>query len=616
MAWLDSLSGLVNSLSGLGGARDKGAAGAWYFVPMDDNALECAYRSSWMARSAVDIPAFDMVRAGWKWNAERDQAAKINALQKKLKIKRLIFEAQSAARLYGGAGIIISDGAADVSKPLDPERIGAGGLKFLTVMSRRYLIAGDIDRDPMSEGYLEPVSYSIATQTGAALEIHPSRVARFEGNRVPDLLINAQSDRWSDSVLDAVDSAIRDATAGQQGIAALIQEAKTDVIKVPGLTEKIATADYETRLMKRFTLMGQMKSIVNAVVIDGGEEWEQKTINFAGVTDAERLLIQIVSGAVDIPATRFLGQSPDGMNATGEGDLRNYYDRLSAEQELTLEEPLSKILDVVVRSAIGNRPEEIDFEFEPLWQLSEKEQAEVGKLEAETDRLHVTNGTVPMPALETAVQNRLIEGGQYPGLDQALEDFEASGEEDDRMTSLAGEEDDDDDEGGDDKAGGSAVTDAKPRTLYVRRNLLNGADLIAWAKGQGFETTLPEKQLHVTLIFSRTPVDWLAMGQDWTGEASGEVVIQAGGPRIVEPLGPNGAVTLMFASSALSWRHEDFKRNGAASEWPDYQPHVTITWRGGPPDLDQVEPYRGELRFGPEIFEEVDDEFREKIVET
>lgn len=40
--------------------------------------------------------------------------------------------------------------------------------------------------------------------------------------------------------------------------------------------------------------------------------------------------LQIVSGAADIPAIRLLSQSPAGMNATGESDLRNYYDRLSA----------------------------------------------------------------------------------------------------------------------------------------------------------------------------------------------------------------------------------------------------------------------------------------------
>jgi hypothetical protein len=49
------------------------------------------------------------------------------------------------------------------------------------------------------------------------------------------------------------------------------------------------------------------------------------------------------------------------------------------------------------------------------------------------------------------------------------------------------------------------LTDAAPRSLYVQRKLLNSAAFIKWAKGQGFTTTTPADELHVTVLFSRTP---------------------------------------------------------------------------------------------------------------
>ena len=61
---LDSLSGLYNSLSGLGGLRDKGSLGTWNFLPLNDQQLDCIFRQSWMARKAVTIPAFDILIAG------------------------------------------------------------------------------------------------------------------------------------------------------------------------------------------------------------------------------------------------------------------------------------------------------------------------------------------------------------------------------------------------------------------------------------------------------------------------------------------------------------------------------------------------------------------------
>ncbi len=613
---LDSLTGLVNNLSGLGASGDKAIAGYWFFMPLSDDELECAYRGSWMSKKAVDIPAFDMIREGWQWQAEAPQIEALERVEKALKLHWKVFEAQRLARLYGGAGIVMLDGSSNPMTPLVPERVRSGQLKQIQVLSRRYLIAGALDRDPMSPGYMEPIHYEISRDTGSPVRLHPSRVVRFEGPAVPDRMTNSEAIRWGDSVLDAINASIRNATSGEQGIAALIQEAKIDVVKVPSLTDKIGSTDYENRLLKRFTLMSRAKSMINTVIIDGEEEWEQKAINFGGLTDAEKLLLQIVSGAADIPATRFLGQSPLGMNATGESDLRNYYDRLASEQELFLRDRLDKLFDVVIPSTLGSRPSDIHFDFEPLWQLSDKEKAEVGKLEAETDQIHVRNATVPLPALETAIQNRLIEGGLYPGIEGALEEFEASGEEDDRQPDAGGNQPgsggDDDEEDDDDQP----VRDAAPRTLFVQRKLLNADAFIEWAKGQGFATTVPADELHVTVAFSRNPVDWIAVGQDWAGEPDGTLKVNPGGPRVVERLGPQGAVVLMFASSALSWRHEDIKRAGASWDWPEYQPHVTITFDAGDVDVDAVEPFQGELRFGPEIFEEVDDSFIERLRET
>ena len=76
------------------------------------------------------------------------------------------------------------------------------------------------------------------------------------------------------------------------------------------------------------------------------------------------------------------------------------------------------------------------------------------------------------------------------------------------------------------------------------------------------------------------------------------------------------AVVLQFASNRLAWRHEDMKRLGAETDFPDYQPHITITWeKPKGVDLRKVEPYRGIIELGPEIFEEVDDNWRAGIAE-
>lgn len=155
----------------------------------------------------------------------------------------------------------------------------------------------------------------------------------------------------------------------------------------------------------------------------------------------------------------------------------------------------------------------------------------------------------------------------------------------------------------------TTVDKAAPRSLYVRRDVVNAAEIIKWAKDQGFKTTLQPGDLHVTITYSKTVVDWMKMGQTWTDKLE----IPAGGARLMDQFGE--AVVLLFNGSELSWRHEEMKRAGASYSHPEYQPHITISWEKGDLDLSKVEPFRGKIVFGPEIFEEINEDWKGGIVE-
>lgn len=152
-----------------------------------------------------------------------------------------------------------------------------------------------------------------------------------------------------------------------------------------------------------------------------------------------------------------------------------------------------------------------------------------------------------------------------------------------------------------------------PRPLYVYRQLLNASDLIDWARSQGFATTMPADQLHVTVAYSKRPVNWFGMGQ--FGSSTGELIVAPGGPRMVERLGDEGAVALLFQSPDLQWRHREMRDAGASWDHPSYLPHVTLTYEAGDADLSKVKPYQGRLVFGPEQFEAIQDNWHELVDE-
>src|SRR5690606_19972287 len=149
------------------------------------------------------------------------------------------------------------------------------------------------------------------------------------------------------------------------------------------------------------------------------------------------------------------------------------------------------------------------------------------------------------------------------------------------------------------------MANATPRPLYVRRQVKNWRAIAEWAKRQGFATTLGSA-MHVTIAFSRAAVDWMKVSESWAAE----LTVAAGGPRVVEALGDKGAVVLMFKASELEWRHQAIREAGASWDWPEYQPHVTITY--APPeglDLEAVIPFPGAIELGPEIFEVLNDDW-------
>lgn len=597
----DSLTSLV---SRMGTERDKAATTFYAHTVMSDEQLIAAYSTAWLPRKIVDIPALDACRKWRDWQAKKPQIEAIEVVEKKHNVKGKVLEAAKKARLFGGAGIYIGTGDENPAQPLDVERVKKDGLKFLTVMTRRQLTAGEIDRDPVSEWYGKPSFYRVTGANQLQMEIHPSRLVLLTGAMPADDEITMNPwQGWGDSVLQSTLDAIKNADSTAGNIASLVFEAKIDIIRIPDFMANLGNEVYKSKILERYTLANTSKGINGTLLLDKEEEYESKTATLAGLTDILMAFMQIVSGAADIPVTRLLGQSPAGMNSTGTSDMKNYHDRIQSMQELEIEPAMARLDEVIIRSALGARDKDIHYGWAPLEQMSEKERSEIFEKTANAARTIVGSGTgqeiIPREAVSDALVNRLVEDGVLPGLDAAIEihgTLEEQEPSDEEIAAAAAAE----------AAKATqptrmqrAANDAAPRTLYVRRDVINRAEIVRWAKEQGFTDIVPD--LHVTIAYSRTPVDWFAMGESWASRLE----IGAGGPRQVEGMGPDGKYkALLITASELVWRHREFEEKGASWEWPEYQPHISIQI-GGDIDLSTVEPYQGEIILGPEIFEEV-----------
>lgn len=594
--------GYINFAARVGTGADKSSHGHYYwsnFLAQFD--IEPAYRSSWL-RKIVDIPPFDETREWRTWTgADDEQITLIDEEERRLGLSQKVLEARILARKDGGAAILLGTDDANLETELTPEAIGKDGLKYINVLSRLDIQPQDEDRNSAGPTFGMPQHYLLRDRAGS--KVHPSRVIRFIGNPIR---MRNYWDGWGESVWVELREAIRNSDAIAAGIAALVQEAKVDVIKVKDFVSQISTAIGEERMARRWATANSLKSSVNALILDAQDEFDQKTLTFSGLTDIQASALMIMSGMADIPATRLLGRSPQGMNATGESDMRNYYDRIRAGQKMMLGPTLYPLDEMLIRSALGSRPAEIFYEWNPLYSLSEKEAADVEKVIADALGVYVDKGMLPSDAVTKIAQDGIIERGQMPGAQKAFDEAEEEPDllaepteaelaEEEARTALAlatvadptG------------ATGKPPVTDAAPRTLYVRRDVVNVAEITKWAKAQGFTDIVPD--LHVTIAYSTTPVDWFKVGTSWAEK----VEITKGGPRQIERLGSEGEyIVLLITANELVWRNREIIEAGASSKWPDYQPHISIQV-GGDIDISRVKPYTGRIVLGPEIFEEV-----------
>jgi len=626
---------LQNLFTGMGGFNDKIQQARWFGAIINQAELEMAYRTDWIARKVVDIPAGDSTREWRSWQADNKDITLIEEAERAFTLQRKMRVALQKARLYGGSALILGVDQGKSDEPLIVDRIGKGQLKWVHVVSRNQLTPGPIERDIESPFYGEPQYYDRQTVGSAMqLRLHPSRVVRLVGLEYPDP--ETAPDGWGDSVLQVVADSVKAAGVVANGIAAMVDDAKVDVIGIPELTANLDDPTYEQRLMDRFGVAARAKSVYRMLLLDKEEEWNRIETNFSTLPDVVKVYLLLASAAADIPATRFLAQSPTGMSATGESDVRNYYDRLGTELNTEIRPVLARLDEVLLRSIFGTRPEDIFYNWNSLWQLDDTQKADLAKKKADIFKIDVDAGLMTREVLKEARQNQLIEDGTYPGLEAAIEEFDTpiDGEEPQEPIKPQGEGEEEPTP----EPGAIAATDrfrifkprdkkirrvkikkgkpwyqsdAQPRTLYVSRPLLNWEEVAAWYKGQGFEVTVGA-EMHVTVAYSRMAIDWAKVSEDWGQDDKGHILVRPGGMRIMEQF--QDATVLLFSSNYLSWRWCGIKEAGASWDWDDYQPHVTISYQG-PKNLKKVQPFQGALQFGPEKFEEISEDFRERLVE-
>lgn len=367
------------------GTDNLNSQSSYGFNPITRNRvlLEFMYRGSWLVGQAVDCVAEDMVRAGIdiESDAAPDAINEVQAGLVELGVWSAFEETIKWSRLYGGAiAVLLVDGQ-DVSTPLLMDRVKKDQFKGLLVLDR-WMVQPTLENTVTEFGpdLGKPQFYDVTANAPAlnGKRIHYSRVIRIDGVDLP-YWQRITENGWGLSVLERLYDRMVAFDSTSTGVAQLVFKAHLRTVKVKNLREILAAGGAtEQALIKQFEMIRLMQTNEGLTLLDGDDEFDAHSFTFSGLSDVLVQFAQQISGSLQIPLVRLFGQSPAGLNSTGESDIRTYYDMISQQQNAKLERGMSKVVELTYRTKFGGDPPDgFGFTFNPLWQMSDTEKATI-----------------------------------------------------------------------------------------------------------------------------------------------------------------------------------------------------------------------------------------------
>ena len=391
--------GYVNMMNKYGTSKDTTEGYRFRAEPVvPDELLTMYYEGNGLFAKIIDTPAEEAIKHGFTLESTKDQKIEdfyTEALDE-LDWEEMAMTAIRWARLFGGsiAVMMINDGRG-IDEPLDWRNIRS--IDDIRVYDRS-VIQPDYQsmfsydpRDPFRTRGSRlgmPEFYHVTSRTGS-FTVHDSRCLVFQNGILPENTTNSIYQLWGIPEYVRINRAIRDAEVAHGSATKLLDRSVQAVYKMKDLAAELATEEGEDRVLRRLQTIDMARGLLNSITIDSeGEDYDFRQFQFSGVSDVIDSTCNFLSALTSIPQTILFGRSPAGMNATGDADLENWYNYLERIQKRMVKKNLRYLLSVIfqagVRTGEVDEVPKIKVEFNPLWSLSDTEQADLDQKRAQT----------------------------------------------------------------------------------------------------------------------------------------------------------------------------------------------------------------------------------------
>lgn len=382
--------GYINVVTKFGTNRDVSERYQFQGEPVvPDETLSTYYESNGLFAKIIDAPAEEALRHGFELKGISDQKILDFCYEslEELDWNEIAITGIKWARLFGGAiAVMLIDDGRGIDEPLDWRHIKS--IEDIRVYERA-VVQPDYrgmfqynSKDPFRTRGSRlgmPEYYDVNSRWGH-FRVHESRCLTFCNGKLPEISSNSIYQIWGEPEYVRINKAIRDAELAHRSAPKLLERSVQAVYKMKDLAIALSTDEGEELVMKRLNAIDMARSFMDSMFIDAdGEDFDFKSFSFSGVNDVISASCSLLSAISHIPQTILFGQAISGLSSTDDTAMETWYNYVERIQNNNLKANLRYLLSIIMRA--GMRTGEIDrvpkikIEFNPLWSLSEAEQA-------------------------------------------------------------------------------------------------------------------------------------------------------------------------------------------------------------------------------------------------
>jgi uncharacterized protein len=354
-----------------------------------------------------------------------DKADKVNAIEeefKRLKVREKIRRCDELDNFFGRAHLFLDFGV-DSSAPELKLPVGNGSndlskskcgpsvpLKQIRVIEPFWVYPGMYNSsDPLAEDWYCPPTWYIMGK-----EAHRSRLLTFVSREMPDILKPSYMFGGL-SLSQMAQPYIEIWLNTRQSIATLVQNFCQWVLKTE--MQDVLSGATPDKLIGRIESLVFGKNGGVAAIDMNTEDISSISMPLSGLHELQAQAQEHMAAVSKIPLVKLTGISPSGLNASSEGEIKVFGDMIHARQEFLHNDHVNTILGFVQLSLFGKVDPDITFEWAPLDEMSDKEWAELRKMEAETDGFLIDKGVISPEESRKRISED--QESPYDGLDAA-----------------------------------------------------------------------------------------------------------------------------------------------------------------------------------------------------